>query len=95
MNETRDLRVFADYDLNHIRDYLREEEVKALEALREAISKDLLEDPELEQWCTDATLCRFLRARNWGHNAALSQLEDTLKWRAEVRELPPRSSVAV
>lgn len=84
MSEVYDLRVKPDYDVNNITSYMQEHEVKALQALRDAIPSHLLEDEHCQKWCSDSTLCRFLRARNWKHDDALKMLKETLEWRLEV-----------
>lgn len=84
MSEVTDLRVKPDYDINNIKSYLQAEEVAAMEKLREALPTHFLDDEHCKMWVTDSTLCRFLRARNWNHAAALKMLTDTLEWRLEV-----------
>eukprot|EP01018_Ginkgo_biloba_P006924 Gb_02528 [translate_table: standard] len=37
------------------------------------------------QYCSDAALARYLRARNWNVNKANKLLKETLKWRAEYK----------
>jgi len=42
-------------------------------------------DESIRNWLTDNTYLRFLKARNWVVDDAFKQLDDTLKWRSEVR----------
>ncbi len=44
-------------------------------------------DPHASQWLSDATLCRFLRARQWDVPKATAMLANTLKWRHEVKKI--------
>lgn len=39
----------------------------------------------LPNFCTDASISRFLRARNWNTEKASKMLKETLKWRLEYR----------
>ena len=43
-------------------------------------------DESIRNWLTDNTYLRFLKARNWVVDDAFKQLDDTLKWRSEVRD---------
>ncbi|KAL5559041.1 hypothetical protein UlMin_035252 [Ulmus minor] len=40
---------------------------------------------KLSLYCSDASLARYLRARNWNVKKATKMLKDTLKWRAEYK----------
>lgn len=40
---------------------------------------------QLPNFCTDASISRFLRARNWNTEKASKMLKETLKWRLEYR----------
>ncbi|XP_050376721.1 uncharacterized protein LOC126794113 [Argentina anserina] len=40
---------------------------------------------KLSSYCSDASIARHLRARNWNVKKATKMLKDTLKWRAEYR----------
>jgi len=78
-----DLKTKPDYDIQSMRDYMKPEHIQQLETLRKAIPATFKDDKYLDNWCTDATLCRFLRARNWNQEEALNQLVKTLQWRLE------------
>jgi len=82
LNDKPDLRIFHDYDVTVIHKYLSEEQNTAVLKLREALPQKHL-DEDAKQWCTDATLCRFLRARDWDHAKALTMITNTLAWRAQ------------
>ncbi len=40
-------------------------------------------DASLQLWCTELTLIRYLRARNWDVNKASQMLQKTLDWCVE------------
>ncbi|XP_062099360.1 uncharacterized protein LOC133805248 [Humulus lupulus] len=40
---------------------------------------------KLSIYCSDASICRYLRARNWNVKKATKMLKDTLKWRSEYK----------
>ncbi|GAV59279.1 CRAL_TRIO domain-containing protein/CRAL_TRIO_N domain-containing protein [Cephalotus follicularis] len=40
---------------------------------------------KLSIYCSDATILRYLRARNWNVKKATKMLKETLKWRAEYK----------
>lgn len=40
---------------------------------------------KLSVYCSDASLARYLRARNWNVKKATKMLKDTLKWRSEYK----------
>lgn len=40
---------------------------------------------KLSIYCSDASLARHLRARNWNVKKATKMLKDTLKWRSEYK----------
>jgi hypothetical protein len=67
------------YDLS-----LKETEQYAMTSFRAAIS-DALVDDNIREWCTDACLVRYLRARNWDLAKAESMIRETIKWRTSVR----------
>jgi hypothetical protein len=47
--------------------------------------QDALTTPELKNWCNDACISRYLRAREWNLEAAEKMLRNTLKWREEYK----------
>ncbi|KAM0952899.1 putative CRAL-TRIO lipid binding domain, CRAL/TRIO domain, CRAL/TRIO domain superfamily [Dioscorea sansibarensis] len=50
------------------------------------IRKSLGQLPEkLSHYCTDASIARYLAARNWNVKKATKMLKDTLKWRLEYK----------
>jgi len=78
-----DLRVKPDYSVSKIQSYLDEQQKNSLEKLRTALPSDL--DEKSKAWCTDAILCRFLRARDWDHDKALQMIKNTLEWRKQYK----------
>jgi len=80
-----DLRIYPDYNILNIHDYLTPEQEEALNKLREALPQDHLDHQDIKEWCSDATLCRFLRARDWDHNKSLQMISNTLAWRTKYR----------
>ena len=63
----------------------RRADAAARAKLREALRLDELpaDSPEA-RFCTDACLCRYLRARAWDVGKAAKMLEASLQWRAAV-----------
>uniref|UniRef100_A0A6B2LES2 CRAL-TRIO domain-containing protein n=1 Tax=Arcella intermedia TaxID=1963864 RepID=A0A6B2LES2_9EUKA len=59
---------------------MNESQLNSLERLRKEIPPET--DPEILEWCTDANLCRYLRARDWDHDKTLFMLKNSLQWRA-------------
>ncbi|KAL2893892.1 Phosphatidylinositol transfer protein 3 [Bienertia sinuspersici] len=59
-----------------------EEQLKKIDEVRTAISPI----PEkLSRFCSDASIARYLRARNWNVKKATKMLKDSLKWRLEFK----------
>ena len=46
---------------------------------------ELLSTPALRRFCSDSTLCRYLRARRWNLKRALKMLVSSLRWRRAAR----------
>lgn len=88
VEEFPDLRVGPlDYSLSKIRTYLSPEQTEKLEEFRASIPTiwpETLTGVE-EVFLTDATLCRYLRARDWNIGKASKMLVETLKWRREYK----------
>ncbi|XP_039140242.1 phosphatidylinositol transfer protein 3-like isoform X2 [Dioscorea cayenensis subsp. rotundata] len=57
----------------------QEEKVSELRAALGSLSR------RSSQFCTDACLRRYLRARNWNIDKSKKMLEDTLKWRSNYK----------
>lgn len=76
-----------DYSLSKILSYLNEEQTATLQAFRESIPTIWPEElTGVEKvFLTDATLCRYLRAREWNLGKAQKMLVETLKWRREYK----------
>lgn len=59
-----------------------EQQKKKIDEVRAAIGSL----PEkLSRYCSDATIARYLRARNWNVKKAIKMLKETLKWRSEFK----------
>jgi len=82
MEVKADLRLFPDYNISNIRDYLNEEQVQALERLKEAVSALNVDNEEIREWITEPTICRYLRARDWDHDKSFVMMSKSLEWRA-------------
>ncbi|KAK9818152.1 hypothetical protein WJX72_007873 [[Myrmecia] bisecta] len=54
---------------------------EAVADLRAAVADKLASHAHLRYWCTDSTLVRYLRARNWDLNKAIKMLKATIEWR--------------
>merc|ERR1719183_2449541 len=54
-------------------------------ALMKAVDPLLLTDSDLKEWCTLDTVRRFLRADRGNLSKAKKRLEDTLRWRLDVK----------
>jgi len=50
--------------------------------VRAALGKEATATPEATRWCSDACVCRYLRARQWDVAKAAALLQATLEWRA-------------
>ena len=61
---------------------LTPDQTKALDDLRDRI-KDELETEVEKNWCSDRTMCRYLRARDWDVDKAHKMLSNSIKWRKE------------
>lgn len=71
------------WELNHELS-LKDSEQYTLVSFRAALS-DALTDDDIREWCTDACLVRYLRARNWDMKAAEKMIRETIAWRLEVK----------
>lgn len=40
---------------------------------------------KLSIYCSDATISRYLRARNWNVKKATKMIKETLRWRSEYK----------
>eukprot|EP01059_Diplonema_ambulator_P004517 TRINITY_DN14234_c1_g1_i1.p1 TRINITY_DN14234_c1_g1~~TRINITY_DN14234_c1_g1_i1.p1 ORF type:complete len:441 (+),score=48.72 TRINITY_DN14234_c1_g1_i1:68-1390(+) len=67
-----------------VRSGLNAKEKEAFDELRRAVDGWGLKG-EMKEWCTEGTLCRYLRARGWDAKKAAAMLEGTVKWRRETR----------
>ncbi|KAI6689344.1 hypothetical protein NL676_026172 [Syzygium grande] len=61
-----------------------EEEQAKINEVRRLIGTTALPE-KLSIYCSDASLARHLRARNWNVKKATKMLKDTLKWRSEYK----------
>lgn len=76
-----------DYSQSKITTYLNPEQTEKLKEFRESIPTfwpETLTGVE-EVFLTDATLCRYLRARDWSLSKAQKMLLETLKWRRDYK----------
>ena len=64
------------------------QKLREFRALLERAAKadpELLSTPALRRFCSDSTLCRYLRARQWNLKRALKMLVSSLRWRRATR----------
>jgi hypothetical protein len=61
---------------------LTSEQTKTLEDLKELVKNELQDEVE-KKWCSDRTMCRYLRARDWDLEKAHKMLSNSIKWRRE------------
>jgi len=81
MRREKKLTLSAPAQLGHSAgNILSEKQQLALQSLRNTIKPDLKTSMERE-WCSDSCLVRYLRARDWDQERALTMLRETLKWR--------------
>jgi len=78
-----DLRIFPDYDITKIHDYLTTEQSTALKYIRDELPLDM--DDDAKKWWNDATLCRFLRARDWDYGKTKTMVSNSIDWRAKYK----------
>lgn len=64
----------SDYVITHV--YIQINEVRKLIGPQSG---------KLELFCSDASIARYLRARNWNVKKAVKMLKATLKWRSEYK----------
>lgn len=76
-----------DYAVSKLESYLSPEQVDLLKQFRESIPTIWTEElTGIEKlFLSDATLCRYLRAREWNLSKAQKMLVDSLKWRREYK----------
>jgi len=67
-----------------VRGSLKEEQIAKLDEMHKIVNEMEL-DETTKNWCDDACLCRFLRAREWDIQKAKEMLETTTKWRMETK----------
>jgi hypothetical protein len=82
-----DLRIKPDYDMRKILDYMTSKQIEKLHRFRESIPQIWPEKLTAREllFLTDATLARYLRAREFKLKKAQQMLVNTLKWRREYK----------
>lgn len=63
--------------------HILKERQKKIDEIRKAIGP--LSEEKLSRYCSDASIARHLRARNWNVKKATKMLKETLKWRLEFK----------
>ena len=68
------------------RSMLDADKAAKFDQLQKAISNLQIKTPEVRKWAlADGMLCRYLRARQWDVEKALTMIQGTIKWREERR----------
>jgi len=87
-NPDRVVPTFIEVDGERIWDVragLNAEQIGLVEKLRSMVDDIEGVTEESKQWCDDACLCRFLRARNYDIAKSFEMLKNTIIWRQENR----------
>lgn len=80
------LKLELEYNVSEIRNLISDEEREKLDTFRTMVLEAWPDmTPEEDLWLTEATLCRYLRARDWKRAKALEMIIGTLKWRREYK----------
>lgn len=62
-----------------------EARVDTVVSTRAAVAHLIRGDPDLESWCDDRCIRRYLRARPGNPAASVKMLKDSINWRAKER----------